>query len=180
MSWALEDTQYVAAKYANPFSRQRSRTGLRFKVLQPGARLLGTYRGAKTRARKGHKFFHRYATKLRPRQIISSWDFLDERMSGLAELSFGFLKIGDLYFGFMMLGPCARNSEIGVKFLDHVEYISRQAGGQKLFLAVLSISPKGCALWERQGFSTTGVWRATTIGNKYVKIHRLVKQLYQS
>ena len=31
--------------------------------------------------------------------------FLDDRLSGLVELSFGFIKIGDPYLGFMMLGP---------------------------------------------------------------------------
>ena len=103
--------------------------------------------------------------------------FLDDRLPGLAELSFGFPKIGDPYLGFMMLGPWAQNSGIGIKFLDHVEYLTRHAGGQKLFLAVLSINPKGRAFWEIWGFSATRVWRATTICNKYVKIHRLVKQL---
>ncbi|MDT2074532.1 MAG: GNAT family N-acetyltransferase [Planktomarina sp.] len=94
---------------------------------------------------------------------------MDDRLSGLAELSFGFLKIVDLYLGFMILGPWARSSGIGIKFLDRVKYLARQAGGHKLFLAVLSINPKGRAFWERQGFSATGVWRATTIGNKKCK-----------
>ena len=31
--------------------------------------------------------------------------FLNERLLGLAELSFGFPKIGDPYLGFMLLGP---------------------------------------------------------------------------
>ena len=31
--------------------------------------------------------------------------FFDDRLSGLAELSFGFPKIGDPYLGFMLLGP---------------------------------------------------------------------------
>ena len=74
--------------------------------------------------------------------------FLNERLLGLAELSFGFPKIGDPYLGFMMLGPWARNSGIGIKFLDHVKYLARQAGRQKLFLAMLSINPKGRAFWE--------------------------------
>ena len=71
--------------------------------------------------------------------------FLDDGLSGLAKLSFGFPKISTPYLGFMILGPWARNSGIGIKFLDHVEYIVRQAGGQKLFLAILSINPKGRA-----------------------------------
>lgn len=117
MSSALGDTQYAAAKYADPFSRQGPRPGLRFQILRLGARLLGTCREAKTRARTRHNFFHRYATKLRPKPIILPWAFLDDRLSGLAELSFGFPKIGDPYLGFMMLGPWPQNSRIGIKFL---------------------------------------------------------------
>ena len=51
-----------------------------------------------------------------------------------------------------MHGPWAQNSGIGIKFLEHVERLARQAGAQKLFLAVLSINPKGRAFWEREGF----------------------------
>jgi len=51
-----------------------------------------------------------------------------------------------------MLGPWAQNSGIGIKILEHVERFARQAGAQKLFLAVLSINPKRRAFWEREGF----------------------------
>jgi hypothetical protein len=82
--------------------------------------------------------------------------FLDDRLSGLAELSFGFPKIGDPYLGFMMLGPWAQNSGIGIKFLDHVEYLARQARGQKLFLAGLSINPKGVPSRRDRAFLQPG------------------------
>ena len=49
-------------------------------------------------------------------------------------------------------------------------------GAETVFCRV-EYQAQGRAFSERQGFSATGVWRATTIGNKYVKIHRLVKQL---
>jgi len=78
--------------------------------------------------------------------------FLDDRLSGLAELSFGFPKIGDPYLGFMMLGPWAQNVGVGLKFVKHVKRPARQAGAQKLFLTVLSINPKGLAFWGRRLF----------------------------
>jgi len=52
----------------------------------------------------------------------------------------------------MMLGPWVQNAGIGIKFLKHVERLARQAGAQKLFLTVLSINPKGLALWGRRLF----------------------------
>jgi hypothetical protein len=70
---------------------------------------------------------------------------LDSHLSGLAELSFEFPEISDSYLGFMMLGPWAQNVGVGLKFVKHVKRPARQAGAQKLFIAVLSINPKGRA-----------------------------------
>ena len=74
-----------------------------------------------------------------------------------------------------MLGPWAQNSGIDIKILEHVERLARQAGAQKLFLAVLSINPKGRALWEKEGFSTTHYWWVTTISDKHVEVHSPLK-----
>ena len=51
-----------------------------------------------------------------------------------------------------MLGPWAQNVGVGLKCVKHVERLARQAGAQKLFIAVLSINPKGRAFWERRLF----------------------------
>ena len=102
--------------------------------------------------------------------------FLGSRLSRLTELSFGFPEISDSYLGFMMLGPWAQNVGVGLKFVKHVKRLARQAGAQKLFIAVLSINPKGRPS-GREGFSTTNYWRVTTISDKHVEEHRLVKEL---
>ena len=75
----------------------------------------------------------------------------------------------------MILGPWVQNAGIGIKSLKHVERLARQAGAQKLFLAVLSINPKGRALWEKEGFSTTHYWWVTTISDKHVEVHSPLK-----
>ena len=47
--------------------------------------------------------------------------FLDDRLSGLAELSFGFRTAGDPYLCLTVLGPWARNRRNGRKFLKYIE-----------------------------------------------------------
>ena len=103
--------------------------------------------------------------------------FLDSRLSGLAELSFGFPIANAADIGFMMLGPWARNRRNGRKFLKYIEECARQTKGEKLFLAVLEINPRARAFWGREGFLDTGLSRNVTIGDVHTKIHRLTKTL---
>lgn len=99
--------------------------------------------------------------------------FLGGRLSGLAELSFGFPEAGDAYLGFMMLGPWARGFGHGRVFLSHVEKLALGAQASQLFLAVLEANPRGRAFWEREGFVATGV-SGVSEGHA---LHRLVKSL---
>ena len=99
--------------------------------------------------------------------------FLEGRLSGLAELSFGFPKTGDAYLGFMMLGPWARGAGFGRVFLSHVENLARRAQALQIFLAVLEANPRGRAFWEREGFGATGL---SGVSDGQV-LHRLVKPL---
>lgn len=95
--------------------------------------------------------------------------FLNARLSGVAELSFGFPAPGDAYLGLMILGPWARGRGHGRALLAEIE---RRAGGGPLFLGVLDANPRGRAFWEREGFAATGVSRITPEGRL---IHRLRK-----
>jgi len=101
--------------------------------------------------------------------------FIDDRLSGLAELSFGSPMPEDAYLGLMMLAPRIRGTGHGARFLSHVERLARAAGSPRLYLAVLQENPRGRAFWERQGFAPTGLSRADDETGHV--IHRLVKAL---
>ena len=85
--------------------------------------------------------------------------FLGNRLSGLAELSFGFPAAGDAFLGLMVLGPWAQGQGHGRAFLAHVEALARARAAPALFLAVLDANPRGRAFWEREGFRDTGLCR---------------------
>ena len=101
--------------------------------------------------------------------------YIADRLSGLAELSFGFPLPEDAYLGLMMLAPRIRSTGHGARFLSHVERLARAAGSPRLYLAVLQENPRGRAFWERQGFAPTGLSRADDETGHV--IHRLVKAL---
>lgn len=85
--------------------------------------------------------------------------FHEGRLSGLAELSFGFPEPGDAYLGLMILAPRLRGQGLGAGFLAHVETLARAAGAPSLFLGVIEANPRGRAFWERHGFRPTGITR---------------------
>ncbi|MDA7428766.1 GNAT family N-acetyltransferase [Primorskyibacter aestuariivivens] len=99
--------------------------------------------------------------------------FLDGRLSGLAELSFGFPEPGDAYLGLMILGPWAQGAGHGRAFLAHAEGLARARGAAALYLAVFEANSGGRAFWEREGFAATGV----SGRNEHHVLHRLVKHL---
>jgi GNAT superfamily N-acetyltransferase len=78
------------------------------------------------------------------------------RLSGVAELSFGFPEPQDAYLGLMLLGPWAQRQGHGQRFLAHVAALARARGATVLYLAVLEANPRGRAFWEREGFRATG------------------------
>ncbi|MBQ2261562.1 MAG: GNAT family N-acetyltransferase [Loktanella sp.] len=96
--------------------------------------------------------------------------FLDDRLSGLAELSFGFPAEEDAYLGLMMLGPWARNAGWGAQFLAHVTDLARQAGATELYLAVLDVNKAARRFWERHGFHTTGINGKTGAGHHLTRL----------
>ncbi|WP_157994801.1 GNAT family N-acetyltransferase [Paracoccus tegillarcae] len=100
--------------------------------------------------------------------------FLDQRLSGLAELSFGFPQTHDAYLGRLVLGPWAQSAGHGVRFLDHIEGLARQAGAPRLYLAVLDRNPRARSFWQRQGFQPTGDHRFTDQGHD---LRRMMKTL---
>ncbi len=100
--------------------------------------------------------------------------FMTDRLSGLAELSFGFPAKADAYLGFLMLGPWARNAGRGVAFLTEIEQIARTAGYSDLYLAVLDINAAGRRFWLREGFHPTGVVGRDAFGQG---VARMVKPL---
>lgn len=100
--------------------------------------------------------------------------FLGDRLSGLAELSFGFPTAEDAYLGLMILGPWAQGKGLGALFLSHLEGLARQAGCLRLYLAVLDRNPRARAFWQREGFTLTGDAGRTDRGHY---LRRMVKPL---
>ena len=83
--------------------------------------------------------------------------FLNDKLSGVAELSFGFPLPEDAYLGLMLLAPSARGQGHGAAFTAHIVSLSRPS--PRLYLGVLQANPRGHAFWAQQGFSPTGVSR---------------------
>lgn len=103
--------------------------------------------------------------------------FHEGRLSGLAELSFGFPEAGDAYLGLMILAPRLRSLGLGPALLAEVEARARAAGSPRLYLGVLQANTRGHAFWERQGFRPTGVSKVDNDNGLNHIIHRLVKPL---
>lgn len=101
--------------------------------------------------------------------------FLNQRLSGVAEVSYGFPEPGDAYLGLMILGPWAQGSGNGKAFLAHAETLARKRHAPRLYLAVLDVNPRGRAFWEREGFKGTGLTRKDAITGHVIE--RLVKPL---
>lgn len=99
--------------------------------------------------------------------------FLDGKLSGLAELSFGFPNPGDAYLGLMILAPRARGQGHGQTLLADIETRARATGAPTLFLGVLDSNPRGRAFWLRHGFAPTGISRQDARN----VTHRLAKPL---
>ena len=103
--------------------------------------------------------------------------FHEGRLSGLAELSFGFPEPGDAYLGLMILAPRLRSLGLGPGLLAHVETLARAAAAPQLYLAVLEANTRGRAFWDRHGFRPTGLSRVDNDHGLNHTIHRLVKPL---
>lgn len=101
--------------------------------------------------------------------------FLNQRLSGVAEVSYGFPEPNDAYLGLMLLGPWAQGQGHGKAFLAHAETLARKRRAPRLCLAVLDANPRGRAFWEREGFGPTGIRRRDTATGHWVE--RLVKPL---
>ena len=99
--------------------------------------------------------------------------FVKQRLSGVAEVSYGFPEPGDAYLGLMLLGPWAQGAGHGRTFLAHVEALARKRHAPRLYLAVLDVNPRGRAFWEREGFKPTGLNRKDAITGHLIE--RLVK-----
>jgi GNAT superfamily N-acetyltransferase len=82
--------------------------------------------------------------------------FVNQRLSGVAELSYGFPEPKDAYLGLMLIGPWAQGAGHGKAFLSHLETLARRRHAAGLYLAVLDANPRGRAFWEREGFVATG------------------------
>jgi GNAT superfamily N-acetyltransferase len=101
--------------------------------------------------------------------------FLDHRLSGVAEVSYGFPEGNDAYLGLMLLGPWAQGAGHGRRFLHHAEALARGRHAARLYLAVLDANPRGRAFWLREGFTPTGLRRHDDTHGHWIE--RLVKPL---
>ena len=103
--------------------------------------------------------------------------FLDQILSGVAEVFFGFPEPKDAYLVLMMLASARRSQGHGARFLTQIEAACRDKGASLLYLAVLEANPRGAAFWARMGFCPTGISRIDTDTVFAHRIHRLVKTL---
>lgn len=103
--------------------------------------------------------------------------FVDDRLAGIAELSFGFPSPGDAYLGLMIFASWARRQGLGTTLLHEVESHARAKGYSQIFLGVLDSNPKGRAFWLRAGFTDTGFSRSTDEDGVPYTIRRLSKPL---
>jgi GNAT superfamily N-acetyltransferase len=101
--------------------------------------------------------------------------FVNQRLSGVAELSYGFPEPNDAYLGLMLLGPWVQGKGHGSAFLAHVETLARKRHAPRLYLAVLDANPRGRAFWLREGFTPTGLRRQDGTTGHWIE--RLVKPL---
>ncbi len=101
--------------------------------------------------------------------------FIDHRLSGVAELSYGFPGPNDAYLGLMLLGGWAQGRGHGATFLAHAEALARKRHAARLFLAVLDVNSRGRAFWLREGFTPTGKRGQDKITGHWLE--RLVKDL---
>ena len=82
--------------------------------------------GQEPSLQKAKDFFTDTPPNWDPKVSLRLGLFLGDRLSGLAELSFGFPTTGDPYLGLMVLGPWARNRGNGRKFSKYIEECVRQ------------------------------------------------------
>lgn len=101
--------------------------------------------------------------------------FVAQRLSGVAEISYGFPEPNDAYLGLMLLGPWAQGAGHGRAFLAHAEALARKRHAARLFLAVLDVNPRGRAFWEREGFKPSGKRVQDKITGHWLE--RMVKDL---
>jgi GNAT superfamily N-acetyltransferase len=125
--------------------------------------------------RQAAEFFTDHPPGCDPHQSHHLGLFVDSRLSGVAEVSYGFPEPKDAYLGLMLIGPWAQGAGHGRSFLAHVESLARNRGAARLYLAVLAANPRGRAFWQREGFSPTGLSRKDPETGHI--LHRLVKDL---
>lgn len=109
--------------------------------------------------RQAQEFFTDAPPNCDPAQSDRLGLFVNQRLSGVAEVSYGFPERNDAYIGLMILGTWAQGAGHGRTFLTHVEALARKRHAARLFLAVLDVNPRGRAFWEREGFTDTGLSR---------------------
>ncbi|MBL9050647.1 MAG: GNAT family N-acetyltransferase [Tabrizicola sp.] len=125
--------------------------------------------------RQAQEFFTDAPPNCDPAQSDRLGLFIDHRLSGVAEVSYGFPEPNDAYLGLMILGPWAQGSGHGRSFLANAETLARKHHAARLYLAVLDVNARGRAFWEREGFRPTGLRRHDATTGHWVE--RMVKDL---
>lgn len=124
---------------------------------------------------KAAQFFTDCPPGCDPAQSLRLGFFQQDRLVGVAELSFGFPEPKDAYLGLMLFAPSARSSGFGPVFLAEVERLARARGCPRLLLAVLEENTGGWRFWQAQGFEATGLNRFDEDTGH--RIHRFAKVL---
>jgi GNAT superfamily N-acetyltransferase len=126
-------------------------------------------------AHQAQEFFTDAPPNCDPAQSDRLGLFVDHRLSGVAEVSFGFPEANDAYLGLMLLGPWAQGQGHGRAFLAHAEALARKRHAARLNLAVLDVNPRGRSFWLREGFTPSGLRGQDKITGHWLE--RLVKPL---
>lgn len=131
--------------------------------------------GAVDPHRQSQEFFTDTPPSCDPSQSHRLGLFIGPRLSGVAEVSYGFPEPTDAYIGLMLIGPWAQGMGHGRTFLRHAETLVRGRGAGRIYLAVLEANPRGRSFWEREGFKPNGISKVVVDTGHL--LHRLTKQL---
>lgn len=124
-----------------------------------------------------HSFFTERPPACDPASSLHLGLFLNAKLAGVAELSFGFPTPTSAYLGTMILADWARGQGHGTTLLRYIQQQARAKACTDMFLGVLDSNPKGRKFWLREGFTDTGLSRTDTENGVTKTIRRLGKAL---
>ncbi len=99
------------------------------------------------------------------------------RLTGIAEMAFGWPEPRDAYVGLMLFDARARGQGLGRILLGHLEETARARGAERMLVAVIEANPRGLAFWMREGFEVEAVFPPGLIEGRMHVHRRLVRPI---